>query len=414
MTAADLSLRVNPRVVASVPGSDGEAEMALAGVHAEGVRIMAARAEFLCLRLDAIPFAQARFIKDSTLAVGADTALEEAVWAGRDADTPAVIMGTRRHYKALLKHLEAQGGEFAALAELMARCLNDYCRKDFCLSLPSGPIPLAEGRPLVMGVLNVTPDSFSDGGEFFEKQTAVDHALLMVEEGAGMIDIGGESTRPGSLAVPAEEEISRVVPVIEAVAAETPVPISIDTSKPAVAAAALDAGAVIINDVTALADEEMAALAAERGCPVVLMHMKGTPRTMQKSPFYRDLMGEITLFLRQRIEAAVAAGVDREQIVADPGIGFGKTCEHNLEILRRLKVLASLGRPILVGTSRKSFLGRILDVPPPERVLGTAVSNALALEHGAHILRAHDVAETREAVAVAACIARGAPPEDDQ
>lgn len=229
----------------------------------------------------------------------------------------------------------------------------------------------------------------------------------MAAEGAAIIDVGGESTRPGSLPVSAEEEIARTAPVIEALAGEVSCPISIDTAKSEVARAAFDAGASILNDITALADPEMARFAAERSCPVVLMHMKGTPRTMQKSPFYKDLMGEITLFLRERIERAVSAGVDREQILVDPGIGFGKTVEHNLNILRALKVLASLGRPILVGTSRKSFIGKILDAPPDGRLLGTAASVALAVARGAHVLRVHEVKQMREAAAVAASIAAG-------
>lgn len=412
--AADLPLRMNPRIIASLSGADSEAEMALAAVHTDGIRIMAARAEFLSLRLDAVPFALARLIKDTMLSTGADAAIEESVWSGGKNDTPIVVMGTRRHFKDLLKRLEQEGEDGAGLAAVTAECLNNYCRTDFSLRLGDAKLPVSSGHPAIMGVVNVTPDSFSDGGEFYQADAAVERALSMVEEGASIIDVGGESTRPGSLPVTAEEEIERVVPVIAALSEKTSTPLSIDTSKPAVAAAALDAGASILNDVTALADERMAALAASRRCPVILMHMKGTPRTMQKSPFYRDLMGEITRFLRERVEAAVAAGVEREQIVVDPGIGFGKTLQHNLEILRRLKVLASLGRPILVGTSRKSFLGSILDAQPKGRVLGTAVSNALALERGAHILRVHDVAQTREAIAVARAIMQGTPGEAGQ
>ncbi|MCD6404271.1 MAG: dihydropteroate synthase [Planctomycetes bacterium] len=258
-----------------------------------------------------------------------------------------------------------------------------------------------------MGILNVTPDSFSDGGRYVEVDTAVERALEMVRQGASIIDVGGESTRPGSLPATADEEVSRVVPVIEAFSRQSLCPVSIDTSKPEVARAAFGAGASIINDITALGDAEMAAFAAERGCPVILMHMRGTPRTMQEAPVYEDLMGEITLFLRKAVDTAVAAGVRREQIVVDPGIGFGKTLAHNLNILRSLKVLASLGRPILVGTSRKSFIGAILDAPVDERRFGTAASVALCAAGGAHILRVHDVGECLDAATVGAAIAEG-------
>ena len=406
--------RCNPRVVAALSCRDAKAEMAVSGVHCEGIRVMGARAEFLVVRVDGVGFGDAKAVKELMLAMGADAAIEESVWTGREADTPVIITGTRRQYKDLLHALGEAGGDRAVLAEALASCLDSFGRTDFSIRLPGRTLGLTPDAPLVMGILNVTPDSFSDGGEFFEAAEAADRALEMVDQGADIIDIGGESTRPESLSVAADEETARILPVLEAVAAKTACPLSIDTTKPEVARAALDAGATIINDTTALADDRMRALAAERGCPVILMHMKGTPRTMQKSPFYRDLLGEITLFLRRRIDEAVSAGVEREQIIIDPGIGFGKTAEHNLDIIRRLKVLRSLGRPILVGASRKSFLGKVTGRPAPERVVATSAANALAVASGAHILRVHDVREAKDAALVAAAIQSGSLPETDR
>jgi len=260
-------------------------------------------------------------------------------------------------------------------------------------------------RALVMGILNVTPDSFSDGGLYYERDAAIARAEEMAGEGADIIDIGGESTRPGSEGVPEKEQVRRIVPVIEAVAGRIPVPISVDTSSAAVARRALDAGAQIINDVTALrGDPGMGPLAAERGTPVVLMHMLGVPRTMQQNPTYKDVVAEVASFLRERMEAAMRHGIPRGRLIVDPGFGFGKTLEHNLDLLRRLDELTSLGAPLLVGTSRKSMLGQILEVPPRERIFGMAATVAAALERGAEIVRVHDVRAAVHVVKVMAAL----------
>ena len=266
---------------------------------------------------------------------------------------------------------------------------------------------MSEARPRLMGVVNVTPDSFSDGGLFLDPAEAIAHGTALAHQGADLLDVGGESTRPGADAVGAEAERERIEPVVAALAgAEGPgIPVSIDTSKAAVARAALDAGAAIVNDVTALrGDPDMAALCAERGCEVVLMHMLGSPRTMQDDPRYDDVVDDVRAFLTERIEAAAAAGVDERRIWVDPGIGFGKTVEHNLELLRRLGELAELGRPIVIGTSRKRFLGAITGREVEDRLGGTIASNALALAAGADVFRVHDVAAARQALDVAAVI----------
>lgn len=257
--------------------------------------------------------------------------------------------------------------------------------------------------PKLMGVVNVTPDSFSDGGLYLDSDAAIAHGAKLVRDGADVLDVGGESTRPGAAEVDEVEELRRVEPVIAGLAGAAVV--SIDTSKLAVAEAALDAGASIVNDVTALRrDPEMAALCADRGAGVVLMHMPGNPRTMQDNPAYEDVVDEIKAFLAERIEAAIAAGVAEERIWLDPGIGFGKTVEHNLELLRRLAELRELGRPLVIGASRKSFIGRIDGSAVDNRLGGSIASSVLAAAEGADVLRVHDVAETAQAMRVAEAI----------
>jgi dihydropteroate synthase len=260
----------------------------------------------------------------------------------------------------------------------------------------------------LMGIVNVTPDSFSDGGRFLDAGRAVAHAQALAAEGAAILDIGGESTRPGAEPVPAAEELRRVIPVIEGLR-ETgaPVRISIDTSKAVVARAALDAGAEIVNDVTALrGDPEMAGLVAGHTGPVCLMHMLGEPRTMQTDPRYDDVVSEVTAFLEERLAVAVAAGIDESRIWLDPGIGFGKTVSHNLELLDRVGELVALGRPVVIGTSRKSFLGRITGREFAGLGAATVATNVLAYERGARIFRVHDVAPTRDALLTAAATVR--------
>jgi len=270
------------------------------------------------------------------------------------------------------------------------------------------PARLGQKPWLVMGILNVTPDSFHDGGRYLNYVMAVTRAREMAAAGAGIIDVGGESTRPGAEPVPAKEELKRVVPVIEALATDPGLPsVSIDTSKAEVARAALKAGAAMVNDVTALrGDPDMAAVVAEAGCPVCLMHMQGEPRTMQDDPRYGDVIEDISGFFRERIDYAVSQGIERGNIILDPGIGFGKTLAHNLEILRRLDEFNAIGAPLLIGVSRKRFIGMIMgDEDSRERLPGTIAANLVALEKGARIFRVHDVAENHQALKVASAIA---------
>ncbi|HYZ03992.1 MAG TPA: dihydropteroate synthase [Rubrobacter sp.] len=261
--------------------------------------------------------------------------------------------------------------------------------------------------PVVVGILNVTPDSFSDGGDFLDPEVAADQAATMLDEGADMLDVGGESTRPGSDPVSQEEEIRRVVPVLERILSARPeAVISIDTYRSGTATAALEAGASLVNDVTALrGDPRMVSVVEGAACPVILMHMQGEPKTMQKEPHYEDVVGEVRDFLAERAEYAVAAGVRPENVIVDPGIGFGKNLEHNLALLRNLDAVVDLGFPVLIGSSRKRFIERITGVQEArDRVSGTVATTVLAYERGATFFRVHDVRANREALAVAEAV----------
>jgi dihydropteroate synthase len=277
-------------------------------------------------------------------------------------------------------------------------------RKKFILQVNGKNYTLGE-RTWISGVLNITPNSFSDGGLYLDKDKAVERGLELEEQGADMIDIGGESTRPGSESISLEEEQRRVIPVISALRKRTDILISIDTSKSEVARAAIDAGADIINDISSFRfDHKMLHLAAQSQVPIILMHMKGIPKTMQVSPFYENVLIEVKSFLKEKLELAQANGIEREKIIIDPGIGFGKGLKDNLVLINNLHFLEDLGRPILIGISRKSFIGKILNLPSEERVEGTIASAILSIIHGSHILRVHDVAPVKRAVLVAEAI----------
>ncbi len=282
-------------------------------------------------------------------------------------------------------------------------------RRKFRLKLPSRTLVLGE-RTLVMGVLNVTPDSFSDGGKFYAQENAIGHALQMERSGADLIDIGAESTKPGSEGISADEELKRLLPMLGGLYRLLKIPISIDTQKAEVAEAALDAGAQIINDISGLkSDPRIAEVAARRRVPLILMHMRGAPRTMQHGPFARDVMKDVMQGLRKSVATARRAGVRKSQIILDPGIGFGKSFAQNYEVLQKLRQLTKLGYPLLVGSSRKGFLGATLGrdgkpAPPEERIWGTAATVTASILNGAHIVRVHDVAEMVQVARVADCL----------
>ena len=297
---------------------------------------------------------------------------------------------------ALAERLRSANGTLAELAD----SLEDSVRppKEFRISCRGTPLTLGK-KTAIMGILNVTPDSFSDGGKYLEKEQAVEHAREMIKQGADIIDVGAESTRPGSLPIGQDVEIGRIVPIVEELRTDGAALISVDTYKPAVAEAALQAGAHMINDISGLTfSPDLAAVAASHGAPMILMHIKGTPRTMQENPRYIELVGEIIDRLSQSLERAFDNGLKPEQTIIDPGIGFGKTVDHNLTLLRRLKEFRALSRPILVGPSRKSFIGGVLDLPVEERLEGTLAAVAAAALGGADVVRVHDVEEAKRVV----------------
>jgi len=303
-----------------------------------------------------------------------------------------VLTGTFVQLKRTVSSVMKHDGLPANLSKKIDSLLDNCLRSDYKIDCRGKILDLA-GRTHVMGILNVTPDSFSDGGLYAHTDKALAHAREMAAAGADILDIGGESTRPGARPLPEEEELHRIIPVIERLSAELTLPISVDTYKAKVAKKAFEAGASIVNDISGLRfSPDMARVAADFGAVVIIMHIKGTPRDMQQAPVYSDVVGEVLSYLDEGIDIAVKAGVDREKVLIDPGIGFGKTLEHNLAILGRLDEFRGLGRPIVLGTSRKKFIGAVLDISVPEqRVDGTAATVALGIERGASVVRVHDV-----------------------
>ncbi len=319
-------------------------------------------------------------------------------WAGDDA----LILSF--YHRKQVDSLQQAGREFAALnslADELSEFLRRFETRPREIALPSGRLSL--DRPLIMGILNVTPDSFSDGGKYLTAERAVAHALEMVAEGADVIDLGAESTRPGAEPVSLEEEWRRLRPVLQNIRQQSAIPLSVDTYKAEIARRALQEGADIVNDISGLTfDPAMAPVVAQAGVPVIVMHIKGSPKNMQKNPIYRNLMEEVYEFLGRQVEFARQHGI--RQVIIDPGIGFGKRWEDNFELIRRLEEFRGLGCPILLGPSRKSFIGNLLDLPPEERVPGTVAACAVGSVYGADIFRVHDVREVREAVLVARAI----------
>jgi dihydropteroate synthase len=312
----------------------------------------------------------------------------------------------RENLRYLLNILSNFSDEGKELAGKLSRAIDGFSGDDLIYKFGDVEFDFSK-RTYVMGILNVTPDSFSDGGRYFTLDSALEHALKMIEDGADIIDVGGESTRPGSDPVPIEEELRRVIPVIKELAKRTKVPISIDTYKSEVARQALDNGALIVNDISGLRfDEKMVEVVAEYKASVVLMHIKGTPKTMQQNPEYKDVISEIYSYLSESVNLALSAGI--KQIIVDPGIGFGKRLIDNLEIIRRLREFKSLGYPILIGVSRKSFIGNILNLPVDQRLEGTAGAVAISVWNGANIVRVHDVKEMVRVVRIVDAIKKTA------
>jgi dihydropteroate synthase len=391
------------RLLAITSREDAERELARIGVDPRGIGMMSSKMLTRCVHLNKLLCRQANILKQEMMGLGGDAAVARGTVACSIDTTDVILMGTDKQLGRLCEKLVHQPFGLADLAGELTALLANVSQVP--KTWKTARRDLALDRPLIMGILNVTPDSFSDGGRFLDPHRAAERALEMEAEGADIIDIGGESTRPGAPQVPAAEELRRISPVIEQLAGRLSCPISVDTWKGEVARGALAAGAEIINDISGFGfDPAMAPVAAGSGAGVVLMHTRGTPDRMQSNTVYEDLLGDIIAGLRCSFYSAVSAGVERERIVIDPGIGFAKDFAANLEILRRLREFASLGLPLLVGTSRKTFIGKTLGRVTGERMVGTAATVALAVANGASILRVHDVRAMREAADMAHAI----------
>ncbi len=378
------------------------AEMEKVGASVPGMKIMMPKASFRVIKVEGLKFAAANIIKQEMLARGGEAVISRQVYSTKDVDSDVLLLGTERHYQDLLRKLRVQPFKsLGAIASEVEQALVRHAGKELgSLSIAGRAFDWGD-RTYIMGVVNVTPDSFSGDGLGDDIEAALAQAERMIEEGADLIDVGGESTRPGSEPISIEEELGRVVPVIEALAQRADVPISIDTYRAEVAEEAVTAGAHLVNDVWGLRMEpEIAELAARHQVPLVLMHNRSRPKDAAQTARlggrylgveYEDLMADVIRELRNSISLAVEAGVEREKIIVDPGIGFGKTVKQNLQLMAKLAELKVLGRPILLGPSRKSFIGYTLDLPLDERVEGTAAAVAVGIANGADIVRVHDV-----------------------
>ena len=381
-------------------------ELLAIGCDPAGVRLMAPKAIFRAVKATGLTPPAANILKQEMLSFGGEAGTSYGSIVHSVKTTDVLVLGTLKQFGLLTAKLKLHQFGLPKLAAEIEACLKTY-------DCPPAPLRIGRGtfrfgrRTYIMGILNVTPDSFSDGGLFDDPASAVERARAMMAEGADIIDIGGESTRPGAAGVPAEEEIRRVVPVVKKLAGDRGMVISIDTRKAKVARAALEAGADMINDVSGLRyDKQMAGVVADYKVPICLMHMKGNPKTMQQKPVYHDLMGEVIGQLAAGIAIANNAGILLEKIIVDPGLGFGKTAAHNLEILRQLSELKALGRPVLVGPSRKSTIGQVLGLPAADRLEGTAAAVAVAVSRGADLVRVHDVKEMVRVVRMTDAIVR--------
>ena len=391
-------MRINPRVLILRNERGVKDELRKIGVSQQALKILAPKAFHYLIKLEGVPPPTANLLKQEMLSVMADAAISKEVASFTSKKSDVLLIGTEAQLKKVLPRLNRQPFNLPRVSRKVSELLKNIKKDKFVLSFKDRKMDLAR-KVAVMGILNLTPDSFYNGGKYASESQALRRAEEMLKEGADLIDVGGESTRPGAKEVGIEEEIRRVIPVISKIRDLFEVPVSIDTYKAKVAKEALEAGVDMINDVSGLRfDPQLKEVVAGSRVPVVLMHIKGTPRNMQNNPQYESLMGEIICYLSESIRLAQKAGIDPEKIIVDPGIGFGKTVEHNLQILSHLGELKSLGRPILIGASRKSFVGAVLGLPLEERLEGSLAAASLAVMQGAKIIRTHDVKPTRRAV----------------
>jgi len=371
------------------------------GVDPYGIGAMAAKTINVNILLEGRPCKVANIIKQEMLSVGGDAAVARGSVSCSVPVSDILIMGTVKQILAMVKKIEKQPFGLNIFAANILELIKNISQKEYTLKTNRREIYLGE-KTLIMGILNVTPDSFSDGGLFNSQQKAIEHGLQMVEEGADIIDVGGESSRPGAESVSTTIELKRVLPVIDGLVKKIKVPVSIDTIKAQVARQAIESGAEIVNDISALhSDKKMTKTIKDTGAAAILMHMRGKPRNMQKGNLvYNNLMAEIADYLKKSSEKALKDGIEKDRLVIDPGIGFGKTPEDNYKIIKNLSQLKELGMPIMVGTSRKSFIGKVIGGEPKERIEGTAATVAAAIINGCHIVRVHDVATMKKVAAV--------------
>ena len=377
--------------------AESEAIFKKIGVDPYGIEAMAPKTLNINILLKDKPCKVANIIKQEMLSIGGDAAVARGSIDSSIGSTDVLIMGTLKQISALIKKIEKQPFGLNLIAINISEILKHSGQNSYVLKTSQREIILGK-KTIVMGILNVTPDSFSDAGLYYNQKTAVDRALQMIDEGADIIDIGGESSRPGAKSVDAKIELERVIPIIEKLVKKTKTPISIDTTKAKVAKFALAAGAEIVNDISALnGDKKMAKTVKDAGAAVILMHMRGNPQNMQKNNLvYDDLMGNIISYLKTSSEKAMGAGIDKKSLVVDPGIGFGKTVEDNYKIIKNLSEFKGLGFPIMIGPSRKSFIGKVMGGEPHERIEGTAAAVTAAIINGAQIVRVHDVAAIKK------------------
>ena len=388
------------RIISLRDQSEAKALMRDLGVETGGIEIMAPKTIPALVRINNLPIFAANILKQESLSIGADTAVSRDALTGKKKHTDCLIIGNLAHIQRLSEKLKRQPYGLNKIALELQAAFNNYQKDNFILALKNHQLNLAS-QTRIMGIINLTPDSFSGDGLLETLGSAVEYARKLADEGADMLDIGAESTRPGARPISVKEEIKRLIPALKRIRKEINLPISIDTYKAETAKAALDNGADIINDISALtADKKMAKTISRHKAGVVLMHMRGNPKNMQKNPKYVSLMEEIIQYLNITMTMALEAGINLDKIVIDPGIGFGKTLEHNLEIIKSLAQLKILGRPILIGLSRKSFLGNSAHQRPKERLSSTISSNCLAVFNGAKIIRVHDVKEAKQAFTV--------------
>ncbi len=387
--------------------SDRISIMQKTGVDPYGIKAMLPKMSGCCILIEAIPCKMANIIKQEMLSVGGDAAVSRNSVSCSVEKTDAVIIGSEKQIRRFADKVSEQPFGMSGISREVKALIGNMSVESYDLETGKRNIRIGD-KTLIMGILNVTPDSFSDGGRFNSTQEAVEGGLRMIDEGADILDIGGESTRPGSDPVPVQEEIARVIPVVRELAKKTSVPISVDTTKSEVAEMAVDQGAEIINDISGLRfDARMAEVAARTKSALILMHMKGTPKDMQTGDIrYNSITGDILTFLKKQMEYAESSGIRRESIMIDPGIGFGKTPGDNLRILRNLREFKAAGRPIVTGVSRKSFIGHLTGGLPSERMEGTAAAVSSAILNGSHVIRVHDVKFMKKVASVADAILR--------